>query len=103
MAVETLFATLVAISPENNLTSEKHGLQCYGSEQYHDFQIYLFYKVAPTLRLKPNLLHIEPGLKESPRVFVIILPNKNLPNANAKTYNWRQKLSQNYSVLKRQD
>lgn len=63
---ELRFTTLVSISPQNNSIhfSEKHGLQCHGSEQYHDFEINLFYEVAPAMRLKMNLLHIEPGLKE---------------------------------------
>lgn len=33
------------------------------------------------MRLKMNLLHIEPGLKEPPKwVFIIMLPSKNLSN-----------------------
>jgi len=71
MAVETLlfFTTSVSISPQNNSLqfSEKHGLQCYGSEQYHNSQINLLHEVAPTLRLKLNLLHIEPRFKEAPK------------------------------------
>lgn len=57
VAAETLLLSTasVSISPRNNYLqfSEKHGLQCYGSEQYHGFQINLFYEATPTLRLKP--------------------------------------------------
>lgn len=57
VAAETLLLSTasVSISPRNNSLqfSEKYGLQCYGSEQYHSFQINLLYEATPTLRLKP--------------------------------------------------
>lgn len=56
MAMETLFlsTSLVFISPQSNSTIyQKTWALVYSSEQYHGFQINLFYEVAPTLRLKP--------------------------------------------------